>query len=116
MGRERRPPGVARWVVADPVSVAGYELLAGVKGERSTAVEECVEFSGPVELVGFEPGVESGDRDPSEAAGSAGSACSDSGVAGESSFGEDAFVDEDESQPRISHGGVYSGSVYVCIP
>jgi len=54
---------VARWVVADPVPVAGYELLAGVKGERSTAVEECVEFSGPVELMGFEPGVESVDVD-----------------------------------------------------
>ena len=65
VGRERRPLRVARWVVADPVSVAWDELLAGVKGERSTAVEECVEFSGPVELVGFEPGVESGYGDAS---------------------------------------------------
>ena len=44
------------------MSVAGDELLPGVKGERSPAVEECVEFSGWVELVGFEPSVESGDR------------------------------------------------------
>ncbi len=63
--RERRPLRVARWVAPDPMSVAGDELLAGVKGERPTAVEECVEFAGRVELVGFEPGVESGDRDPS---------------------------------------------------
>ena len=65
VGRERRPLRVSRWVVADPMPVAEDELLAGVKGERSTAVEECVEFAGRVELVGFEPGVESGDRDPS---------------------------------------------------
>jgi hypothetical protein len=45
--------------------VAWYELLAGVKGERSPAVEDCLEFSGPVELLGVEPGVESGDRDAS---------------------------------------------------
>jgi len=43
--------------------VAGDELLAGVEGERSTAVEECLEFSGWVELLGVEPGVASGDRD-----------------------------------------------------
>ena len=65
VGRERWPLRVAGWVAPDPMSVAGDELLAGVKGERSTAVEECVEFSVSVELVGFEPGVESGDRDPS---------------------------------------------------
>jgi hypothetical protein len=63
--RERWPLRVARWVIADPMLIAGYELLAGVEGERLTAVEECVEFSVSVELVGFEPGVESGDRDPS---------------------------------------------------
>jgi len=56
---------VAGWVVADPVVVAGDELLAGVEGERSPAVEECLEFAGRVELSGVEPGVESGDRDPS---------------------------------------------------
>tara|TARA_R110000822_G_scaffold88337_1_gene204688 strand:+ start:454 stop:624 length:171 start_codon:yes stop_codon:yes gene_type:complete len=56
---------VAGWIVADPMPVAGDELLAGVQRERSTAVEECVEFAGRVELVGFEPGVESGDRDAS---------------------------------------------------
>ena len=65
VGRERRTLRVARWVVADPVPVAWDELLAGVKGERPPAVEECLEFSGPVELSGVEPGVESGDRDPS---------------------------------------------------
>jgi hypothetical protein len=41
------------------------ELLPGVKGERSTAVEECLEFAGCVEWLGVEPGVESGDCDPS---------------------------------------------------
>ena len=60
--------------------IAGDELLPAVEGERSTAVEECVEFAGRVELVGFEPGVESGDRDASEAVLSAGSAGSDPGV------------------------------------
>jgi hypothetical protein len=44
---------VSGWVVADPVSVAGDELLPCVKGERSTAVEECLEFSGWVEWLGF---------------------------------------------------------------
>jgi hypothetical protein len=44
---------VAGWVVAYPVVVAGYELAAGVEGERSTAVEECLEFPGRVELLGF---------------------------------------------------------------
>jgi len=77
---------VACWVVADPVVVSGYELLAGVKGERSTAIEECLEFSGWVEWLRVEPGVESGDRDASEAVLSAGSACSHSSVAGESGF------------------------------
>jgi hypothetical protein len=43
--------------------VAWDELLAGVKGERSPAVEECLEFSGRVELLGVEPGVESVDVD-----------------------------------------------------
>ena len=103
VGRERRPPGVARWIVADPMLIAGDELLAGVQGERSTAVEECVEFAGWVELLGVEPGVESGDRYAGEAVGSAGSACSDSGVAGESSFGEVSFVDEHGSQPLAGH-------------
>ena len=65
VGRERWSLLVSCWVAPDPMLVAGYELLAGVEGERSTAVEECLEFSGRVELVGFEPGVESGDRDPS---------------------------------------------------
>ena len=87
VGGECWQPGVARWVVADPMPIAGDELLPGVQGERSTAVEECVEFAGRVELVGFKPGVESGDRDTGEAVGSAGSAGSDSGVARESSFG-----------------------------
>ena len=103
VGRERRPLRVSRWIVADPVSVAGDELLAGVQGERSTAVEECVEFAGRVELVGFKPGVESGDRDAGEAVLSAGSACSDSSVARESSFGEHALVDEHGSQPLAGH-------------
>jgi hypothetical protein len=76
------------------VSVAGDELLPCVKGERSTAVEECLEFSGWVEWLGFEPGVESGDRDPGEAVLSAGSAGSDSSVARQASLGEDALVDE----------------------
>ena len=83
--------------------IAGDELPPGVQGERSTAVEECVEFAGRVELVGFEPGVESGDCDAGEAVGSAGSACSDSSVAGESSFGEEPFVDEHGSQPLAGH-------------
>jgi hypothetical protein len=48
---------VSGWVVADPVSVSGYELLAGVKGERSTAVEEGLEFPGRVKWLWFEPGV-----------------------------------------------------------
>ena len=110
MGRERWPLSVAGWVVADPVVVAWDELLPGVKGERSTVVEEGLEFSGWVELVGVEPGVESGDRDPGEAVVLAGSACSDSSVAGESSFGEDALVDEHGGEPSACHGrclGVY---------
>ena len=49
VGRECWSLVVSCWVVADPVSVAGYELLAGVKGERSPPVEECLEFSGWVE-------------------------------------------------------------------
>ena len=103
VGRERWPPGVSRWVVADPMPVAGYELFAGVEGERSTAVEECLEFSGWVELVGVEPGVESGDRDPSEAVLSAGSAGSDSSVTGQASLGQDAFVDEHGAEPLACH-------------
>jgi hypothetical protein len=63
------------------MSVAWDELLPCVKGEGSPVIEECVEFSVWVELVEVEPGVESGDRDPSEATGSAGSAGSDSSVA-----------------------------------
>jgi hypothetical protein len=43
---------VSGWVALDPVVVSGYELLPGVEGERSTAVEECVEFSGRVEWLG----------------------------------------------------------------
>ena len=74
--------------------VAGDELLAGVEGERSTAVEECLEFAGWVELLWFEPGVESGDRYPGEAVLSAGSAGSDSSVARQASLGQDALVDE----------------------
>ena len=107
VGRECWPLRVSRWIVADPVSIAGDELLAGVQRERSTAVEECVEFAGRVELVGFEPGVESGDRDPSEAVLSAGSAGSDSSVARESSFGEESLVDEHGSQPLglLGHDG-----------
>ena len=94
VGGECWPLRVAGWVVADPVSITWDELFAGVKAERSPAVEEGLEFAGWVELVGVEPGVESGDCDPGEAVLSAGSACSDHSVAGESSFGEDAFVDE----------------------
>ena len=101
---ERWPLRVAGWIVADPVSIAWDELLAGVEGERSPVVEECLEFSGRVELSGVEPGVESGDCDPGEAAGSAGSACSDPGVAGESSFGEESFVDKHGSQPLACDG------------
>ena len=81
VGRKCWPLRVAGWIVADPMSVAGDELLAGVEGERSTVVEECLEFSDWVELSGVEPGVESGDCDASEATDSAGSACSDPGVA-----------------------------------
>jgi hypothetical protein len=44
--------------------------------------------------LGFEPGVESGDRDPGEAVLSAGSAGSYSGVARQASLGEDALLDE----------------------
>ena len=99
MGRECWPLRVAGWIVADPMSVARDELLAGVEGERSTAVEECVEFSDWVELSGVEPGVKSGDCDPGEAVLSTGSACSDPSVAGESSFGEESFVDKHGSQP-----------------
>jgi hypothetical protein len=35
------------------VPVAWHELLAGVKVECSSAVEECLEFSGWVEWLGF---------------------------------------------------------------
>jgi len=86
------------------VSVSGYELLAGVERERSTVVEEGLEFPGRVELSGVEPGVESGDCDPGEAVLSAGSACSDSSVTGQSSFGQYAFVDEHGGEPSASHG------------
>jgi hypothetical protein len=84
------------------VPVAWHELLAGVKVECPPVVEECVEFSCWVEWLGFEPGVESGDGDAGEAVLSAGSAGSDSGVAGEASFGEDAFVDEHGFEPLAS--------------
>jgi hypothetical protein len=77
---------VACWVVADPVSVSRDELLAGVKGERCTVVEECLEFAGCVELLGFEPGVESGDRYPGEAVLVAGSAGSDSSATSQPGF------------------------------
>jgi hypothetical protein len=65
------------------VAVAWHELLAGVEVECPPVVEECVEFSGWVEWLGMQPGVESVDVDPGEALMSAGSAGSDSGVAGE---------------------------------
>jgi hypothetical protein len=81
------------------VSVAGDELLPGVEGERSSAVEECLEFSGWVEWLRVEPGVASVDVDAGEAVLVAGSAGSDSGVAGESSLGQDAFVDEHGFDP-----------------
>ena len=111
MGRERWPLRVAGWVALDPVVVAGYELLAGVEGERPPVVEECLEFSGRVELSGVEPSVESGDCDPGEAVLSTGSACSDPGVAGESCLGEHAFVDEHGYQPLIHaiHPNPYKG-------
>jgi hypothetical protein len=85
---------VACWVALDPVVVAGDELLSGVEGERSTAVEEGVEFPGRVKWFRVEPGVESGDRDPGEAVLSAGSAGSDCGVAGEAGLGQYALLDE----------------------
>jgi hypothetical protein len=109
---------VARWVALDPVPITRDELLAGVKGERSTVVEDCLEFSVWVELVGICPGVESGDRYPGEAVLSAGSAGSDSSVAGESGFGQYAFVDEHGRQPSASHGwplGVCIGEVYLYV-
>lgn len=91
------------WVALDPVVVSGDELLSGVKGERSTAVEECLQFSGRVELLGVEPGVASVDVDAGEAVLSAGSACSDSSVAGESSLGEYALVEEHGGEPSAGH-------------
>ena len=115
VGRECWPLRVAGWIVADPVSVAWDELLAGVEGECSPVVEECVEFSGRVELSGVEPGVESGDCDPGEAAGSAGSAGSDAGVAGESCLGEESFVVEHGSQPLAGHVIVLLASVDVSV-
>jgi hypothetical protein len=84
------------------VSVAGDELLPGVEGERSTAVKECLEFAVCVELVGFEPGVESGDGDPGEAVLVAGSARSDSSVTGESSLGQYALLDEHRGEPSAA--------------
>jgi len=104
VGRECWALRVAGWVCADEVAVAGDELLPGVEGERLTVVEDGLEFSGWVELLGFEPGVESGDGYPSEAARSAGSAGSDSSVTGESSLGQDALVDEHGSEPFTGHG------------
>ena len=101
VGRECWPLRVAGWVVADPVSITWDELFAGVKAERSPAVEEGLEFAGWVELVGVEPGVESGDGDAGEGEVLAGSTCSDSGVAGESSLGEDALVDEYGGEPSV---------------
>jgi hypothetical protein len=97
---------VTGWVAVDPVSVAGDELAAGVEGERCTVVEECLEFAGRVELLWVEPGVESGDRDAGEAVLSAGSAGSDSSVAGESGFGEVSFVNEHGFEPMglFCHG------------
>jgi hypothetical protein len=86
------------------MSISRDELFPGVKGEGLPAVEECLEFPGWVEWLGFEPGVESGDRYPGEAVVSAGSACSDSSVAGESSLGEDALVDEHGCEPSACHG------------
>jgi hypothetical protein len=58
-----------------------------------------VEFSGRVELMGVCPGVESVDVDPGEAVGSAGSAGSDSGIAGEASLGEYALLNEHLGEP-----------------
>jgi len=84
--------------------VSGYELLPGEEGERSTAVEECLEFSGWVELLWFEPGVESVDVDSGEAVVSAGSAGSDPSVTRQASLGEDAFLDEHGGEPSASHG------------
>jgi hypothetical protein len=46
------------------MSISRDELLPGVEGERLPAVEECLEFPCRVELLGVEPGVESGDRYP----------------------------------------------------
>jgi hypothetical protein len=54
---------VSGWVALDPVVVSGDELLSGVEGERSSAVEECLEFSCWVELLWVEPGVASVDVD-----------------------------------------------------
>jgi hypothetical protein len=54
---------VSGWVALDPVVVAGYELLPGVERVRLSAVEECLEFSGWVELLWVEPGVASVDVD-----------------------------------------------------
>ena len=76
------------------MSVAGYELAAGVEGERLTVVEECVKFSGRVELLGVCPGVESGDGYPGEAVLFAGSAGADSSVSGEAGLGQDALLNE----------------------
>jgi hypothetical protein len=95
---------VSGWVALDPVVVSGDELLAGVEGERSSAVEECLEFSGCVELLWVEPGVASVDVDAGEAVGSAGLAGSDSGVAGESSLGQYALLDEHGGEPSAGHG------------
>jgi hypothetical protein len=111
---------VACWVVAYPVSISRDELLAGVKGERCTVVEECLEFACWVELSGFEPGVESGDRYPGEAVLSAGSAGSDSSVTGESSLGQYALVDEHGFEPLglLCHRwllGVCIGEVYLYV-
>jgi hypothetical protein len=45
------------------VPVAWHELLSGVKVECPPVVEECLEFSGWVELLWVEPGVASVDVD-----------------------------------------------------
>jgi len=115
VGRERWPGVVSGWVVADPVPVAGDELLPGVEAERSPAVEEGLEFPGWVELVGVKPGVESGDGDAGEGVVLAGSAGSDSCVAGEASPGEDALVDELGGEPLGGHVVVLLASVDISV-
>jgi hypothetical protein len=97
------------------MSISRDELLPGVEGERRAVVEDCLEFSVWVELVGVEPGVESGDRDAGEGVVLAGSAGSDPSVSGESSLGEDALVDEHGCEPSACHVLVLLASVDISV-